>query len=56
MSRTTELLSKTKYSNVDELLNEAKKIAIDNDWLQLSIERYIRTGSELELDIIIDAQ
>jgi len=55
MLKSTEQLSKTKYSNLQELLEEAKEMAVDNDCLQISIERYLKTGSELELDIIIDA-
>ena len=34
---------------------EATDMAVDNDGLQISLERYLKTGSELELDIIIDA-
>ena len=34
---------------------EVKDMAVDNDGLQISIERYLKTGSELELDITIDA-
>lgn len=34
---------------------EAKDMAVDNDGLQISIERYLQTGSELGLDIIIGA-
>ncbi|MCK4500001.1 hypothetical protein KAU11_05850 [Candidatus Babeliales bacterium] len=34
---------------------EAKDMAVDNNGLQISIERYLKTGSELGLDIIIDA-
>lgn len=56
MLKSTEQLSKTKsIFNVQELLEEAKEMAVDNDCLQISIERYLKTCSELELDIIIDA-
>jgi hypothetical protein len=34
---------------------EAKDMAVDNDGLQISIERYLKTGSELGWDIITDA-
>ncbi|MFQ6072622.1 MAG: hypothetical protein ACE5KT_07985 [Methanosarcinales archaeon] len=55
MSRTTELLSKTKYSSIEELLDAAKKLDPDNDILQISIEDYYRKGSEFDLKAIIHA-
>ncbi|MFQ6055904.1 MAG: hypothetical protein ACE5J3_08000 [Methanosarcinales archaeon] len=55
MLKSTDLLSKTKCSNLQELLEEAKEMAVDNDWLQGSIERYLQTGSEFYLKAIINA-
>ncbi|MFQ6054389.1 MAG: hypothetical protein ACE5J3_00210 [Methanosarcinales archaeon] len=55
MSRTTELLSKTKYSNIEELLYAAKKLDPDNDWLQICIEDYYKRGKDFDLEVIIHA-
>ncbi len=38
MLRSAEISSKTKYSDVEKLLEEAEKIDPDNDALQISID------------------
>ncbi|MFQ6072620.1 MAG: hypothetical protein ACE5KT_07975 [Methanosarcinales archaeon] len=55
MSKTVEILSKTKYSNINELIEEAKKIAVDHYALQISIEKYLQTRSDFDLKAIIHA-
>lgn len=55
MSENIELLSRTKYSNIGDLLADAKLLDPDNDILQLSIERYYRHGKDFDLKTIIHA-
>ncbi len=45
---------KTKYSEVENLMEEAEKLDPDNDALQISIDSYRRTGNPLDLKVIMD--
>ncbi len=54
MSRYVEASLKIKYSDVDKLLEEVEKLDPDNDALQISIASYRRTGSPLDLQVIMD--
>ncbi|HID27116.1 MAG TPA: hypothetical protein EYP22_04715 [Methanosarcinales archaeon] len=50
-----ELLSKTKYSSIDDLLFAAERIDPDNFVLQISIDDYRTKGSPFDLKAIINA-
>ncbi len=54
MLRSVEISSKTKYSDVENLMEEAEKLDPDNDALQISIDSYRRTGDPLDLKVIMD--
>ena len=54
MLRSVEISSKTKYSDVENLMEEAEKLDPDNDALQISIDSYRRTGNPLDLKVIMD--
>jgi hypothetical protein len=54
MLRSVEISSKTKYSDVENLMEEAEKLDTDNDALQISIDNYRRTGNPLDLKVIMD--
>ncbi len=49
-----EKSSKTEYSEVENLMEEAEKLDPDNDALQISIDSYRRTGNPLDLKVIMD--
>jgi hypothetical protein len=42
---SVEISLKTKYSDVENLMEEAEKLDPDNDALQISIDSYRRTGN-----------
>ena len=54
MLRSVEISSKTKYSDVENLMEEAEKLDTDNDALQISIDNYRITGNPLDLKVIMD--
>jgi hypothetical protein len=54
MLRSVEISLKTKYSDVENLMEEAEKLDPDNDALQISIDSYRRTGNPLDLKVIMD--
>jgi len=55
MSTIAELLSKTKYSSIDDLLFVAERIDPDNFILKISINDFRRTGKIFDLETIVDA-
>ncbi|CAD6495161.1 MAG: hypothetical protein EMLJLAPB_01253 [Candidatus Argoarchaeum ethanivorans] len=54
MLRFAEISSKTKYSDVEDLMKEAENLDPDNEALQISIDSYRRTGNPLDLKVIMD--
>ena len=54
MLRSAEISSKAKYSDVENLMEEAEKLDPDNEALQISIDGYRRTGNPLDLKVIMD--
>jgi hypothetical protein len=54
MLRSAGISSKTKYSDVENLMEEVEKLDPDNDALQISIDSYRRTGNPLDLQVIMD--
>jgi hypothetical protein len=54
MLKSAEISSKTKYSDIEILLEEVEKLDPDNDALQISIDSYRRTGNPLDLKVIMD--
>ena len=54
MLRFAEISSKTKYSDVEDLMREAENLDPDNEALQISIDSYRRTGNPLDLKVIMD--